>query len=669
VTALAPLDGMKRPKLPAATAVGEAAAAHSGYRADVDGLRAVAIVPVVLFHAGLYRFAGGFVGVDVFFVISGFLITTLIRRDIEDGSFSVYRFYERRVRRIFPSLFAVLLVTTALAAIISPPRVLIDFGKTLASSAAFSSNVFFWSQAGYFDDTMHRNPMLHTWSLSVEEQFYVVFPLILSALLPASIVRTRIVVGVIGIASLALAVWATPREPSFAFYLMPTRAWELLLGAALALGAGPGPIRPSLREGGAALGLLLIVWSVLTYTPSIPFPGSAALAPCVGAALIIHTGSGGPTAVSRVLSWRPLVLIGLISYPLYLWHWPIFVFAKEEFGDQLSYAKIAACVLLSTALATALWLLVETPIRRRIVLPSRRAIFAAGAACLLAAAVGGGLLAGSGGMMWRYPMAARTVLAAEDAGGGELFRTGTCFITPEDPHYKADTCLRVDPNRPNILLLGDSHAAHYWYGLNRVFTGANILQATASGCRPVLGGSVQGKDVCRPLVNSVIRDFLPTHRVDTVILAANWWNDETDLLYLPQTVACLKQYADRVIVVGPIGAYDRPLPELLANNLRAPASLLKGHRIRQMERIDKRMSALAQANGIEYLSVYRMLCPEGRECKSYAAPGMPMQFDRDHLTAAGSVFVAQRWMDDGDILPGGASRRPPAAPAPWLTPP
>lgn len=625
-------------------------ASNSPYRADIDGLRAVAVVPVVLFHAGLRQFSGGFVGVDVFFVISGFLITTVIQNEIKGRTFSVFGFYERRVRRIVPSLFIVLLITSALAAIISPPDVLVSIGKAAAASALFSSNILFWREAGYFDDSMHRNALLHTWSLSVEEQFYIVYPLLLGAILLLPPIRARLAVAACFAVSLAFAIWATSQAPTIAFYLAPLRAWELLLGALLALGAAPRLRQPALREAAAAIGLLLIAWSVLTYSRTTPFPGMAALAPCLGAALVIHAGADQPTFVGRVLAWRPVVFVGLISYALYLWHWPIIVFAKELLGDQLRYREIAVCIILSVALATASWLLLERPIRRRIILPTRKALFATGGACLASAAVIGAILVGSGGMAWRYPPAARTILATTGQGGGPLFRTGTCFVTPEDPHFDRKTCLRLDPAKPNILLMGDSHAAHFWYGLDRVFSDANILQATASGCRPVLGGSVQGKDVCRPMIDFVVRDFLPEHPVDTVILAASWWNDETDLPLLPHTVACLKQYAAHVVVIGPINLYDRPLPELLADDIRAAASRTDSHRVKQIAPLDDRMNVLARDNGIPYLSIYRLLCP-GPSCRKYAAPGLPMQFDDGHLTAAGSVYVAQRWMRDRAFLP------------------
>jgi len=604
-------------------------------------------MPVILFHAGLYRFfSGGFVGVDIFFVISGFLITGVILNDIHSSRFSIAQFYERRVRRIFPALFLTLFVTAAVAVVLLPPDVLVRFGRALVASTLFSSNVLFWREDGYFNETMWRNPILHTWSLSVEEQFYILYPLLLSLMRGASRQRLRVAIMGLLVVSLAFAAWGVVQAPTMAFYLMPSRAWELMLGA-LAAVEGLPRLRPRLlREVAAVAGLALIGWSVVTYSESTLFPGLAALVPCAGAALLIQSGMDASSIVNRLLAWRPVVFVGLISYPLYLWHWPILVFTREMLGEQLRHRDVALCIIASFILATATWKVLEQPIRRRTTLTSRRTLFAAAAACLVVTLGAGVGLAASGGFIWRYPPAARRLLASTADGGGVYFRADKCFITPEEPHFDAAVCLRLDPEKPNVLLLGDSHAAHLWYGLHQTYPGVNILQATAAGCRPVIGGSVQGKDICHPLVYSVLRDFLPAHRVDAVILSGGWWNDDTDLGDLPKTVAYIRRYTDHVIVVGPINGYDRPLPELLANDVRTSISDTDEHRVRPIEKLDLRAGEISRASGAEYLSLYRLLCPRP-SCVKYAAPGEPMQFDAFHLTPAGSIYVARRWKASG----------------------
>ena len=286
------------------------------YRADIDGLRAVAILPVVFFHAGFGFAQGGFVGVDVFFVISGYLITSLIHREMLAGKFSLARFYERRVRRLFPALFAMLSVCAAVAAWLLLPQDLRYFGGSLFATTLFSSNIFFWLEAGYFDVAAERKLLLHTWSLAVEEQFYLLFPIFLLLVLRYLPRRLVAVTGAVTVASLLASEWMLRSSDSAAFYLAPFRAWELGLGASLALIAPVARHDNRHAEVFAWLGLAMIAASVAVFSWQTPFPGLHALAPAVGAALVIWSGSGTSTHAGRILSARPLVFTGLISYSL-----------------------------------------------------------------------------------------------------------------------------------------------------------------------------------------------------------------------------------------------------------------------------------------------------------------------------------------------------------------
>src|SRR5207248_6169363 len=297
------------------------------YRPEIDGLRALAILPVVLFHYRAPGFQGGFVGVDVFFVMSGYLITGLVQSEMQCGTFSLAQFYERRVRRIFPGLFAMLAVVSIAAYVLLFPADLVRYAQSLFATALFGANFEFWREAGYFDTFANQKPLLHLWSIAVEEQFYLLFPALLILLRHAA-PRLRIAaVGFVFIASFALGAWGVGAAPVATFYLLPARAWELMLGALLALGAVPAFRTRMASETLAALGLVLIGASMFAFTPATPFPGPAALLPCAGAALVIHAADPQRTFVGRALGVRPLVFIGLISYSLYLWHWPVFVFA------------------------------------------------------------------------------------------------------------------------------------------------------------------------------------------------------------------------------------------------------------------------------------------------------------------------------------------------------
>jgi peptidoglycan/LPS O-acetylase OafA/YrhL len=272
------------------------------YRADIDGLRAFAIIPVVLYHAGITMFSGGFVGVDVFFVISGYLITTIILNDIEKGKFSIASFYFRRIKRIFPALYFFFIVTSIACWFLYMPADLKAYGKSLFGSVFFISNIVFWRESGYFDTASELKPLLHTWSLSVEEQFYIFFPVLMIIL--AKYFRKKYVPAVltIFILSFLISIYATPRMPSASFFLLPTRAWELMIGCLLALGVFPKTNNIRLLNLASFIGLFMLLLSIFVYEHGTPFPGYQALLPCVGTALIIYTGG-----FSNNLSEKPLI--------------------------------------------------------------------------------------------------------------------------------------------------------------------------------------------------------------------------------------------------------------------------------------------------------------------------------------------------------------------------
>lgn len=303
------------------------------YRPEIDGLRAVAVLPVILFHAGVTQMSGGYVGVDVFFVISGFLITGILVRELDAGQFSLLGFYERRARRILPALFLVLSVTGIFGAFVMLPYELAALGRGLVAVIFFMSNVLFWRESGYFAAASELNPLLHTWRLAVEEQYYILFPLLLWACwrwFPRGVIPL-LVLATIG--SLVLAELLSVRMPSANFYLLPTRAWELLAGSLTAIyllrRSAPGGW---LAEGLSVGGLAAIIFAILTYASATPFPSLWALAPVLGTVAII-VGANSGTMVGRLLSTTPFVGIGLISYSAYLWHQPLFAFARSLDAD------------------------------------------------------------------------------------------------------------------------------------------------------------------------------------------------------------------------------------------------------------------------------------------------------------------------------------------------
>ncbi len=361
------------------------------YRPEIDGIRAIAVLAVVLFHAG-FGIPGGFVGVDIFFVLSGYLITSLILKELNNGSFSMVDFWERRVRRIAPALAAVIVASAVGAWGILLSRDLERFGGTLLAQSTFISNIYFWLYEGnYFSGLSKEKPLLHTWSLAVEEQFYLFIPIILYATFRYLGWRQRKIFGLLALlcvgslvsAALALSVkeLVRYRAVSGAYYLLPFRAWEMLLGSLLAgMPSHWFPQRKAVREVVSALGLGAMIWPCFAYTSKTVFPGVAALPPCLGAALVIWANTAGKTQSSarltvcgRFLASRPLVAVGLISYSLYLWHWPLLAYAA--YLMESSVWVRGGLVLLAGALATASWKWVETPFRRRTVCATRSSLF------------------------------------------------------------------------------------------------------------------------------------------------------------------------------------------------------------------------------------------------------------------------------------------------------
>ena len=369
-----------------------------GYRADIDGLRALAILPVLLFHFGVPGLPGGFVGVDIFFVISGFVITRGLWADLDTGRFSLGGFYERRVRRLLPALGVTFASTTLAAWLILLPPALIHYSQSLAASAVSASNLFLWVGSGYFAPDARQVPLMHLWSLAVEEQFYLLFPLLLAA----GHRRFRRACGpallVVALITFALNLALLPIAPSATFFLLPTRLWELLAGALLAV----YPVRSGsawLRQAAGITGVALIGLPILCYNELTPFPGIAALPPVLGAAALIFAGfprgdARPTTPVTRMLASPPLVFVGRISYPLYLVHWPIVVLVREATMREPDGVTIAAMIAASVALAWAIQRWVEQPLR--FATADRRTVLRLAAIVLLLAA-----LAGIAGVMTR----------------------------------------------------------------------------------------------------------------------------------------------------------------------------------------------------------------------------------------------------------------------------
>lgn len=494
------------------------------YRAEIDGLRAVAVVPVILFHAGVAWFSGGFVGVDVFFVISGYLITTIILADLAVGRFSIARFYERRARRILPALSVVLLACLPFAWAWMLPQELVAFGKSLIATALFGANILFWRESGYFDAAAELKPLLHTWSLAVEEQYYLFFPPVLALIWRWRQALVMPALVLVSLLSLMAAQWGAHNAPSANFYLLPSRMWELLIGVMVALrhsqGRSAGP--DGLSDLAGLTGLAMILYAVFAFDAATPMPSLWTLIPVAGTALVLGFARQG-TQTAQLLALRPLVGLGLISYSAYLWHQPLLAFARIRNVAPPEGPLLWGLLAATFGLAWFSWRFVEQPFRgtapwlpggRRIGLATLASI---GAVCLTGAA----LVAGEG-------------FGARKAPSGSTFGDLGGFEAMFAPNYGLDPacdagaftlspkCRTADD--PALVLWGDSYAMHLVQALQSSPSAVPFAQLTLSQCAAFPGlavnGSVTGWQDCLAFNDAALAWILEQDSVRTVVISS-----------------------------------------------------------------------------------------------------------------------------------------------------
>lgn len=495
------------------------------YRREIDGLRALAVVPVILFHAGFQTFSGGFVGVDVFFVISGYLITTIILAELEKGQFSIINFYERRARRILPALFFVMFVCLLFAWFWLLPNDMKDFSRSLVAVSAFTSNVLFWLTSGYFDTATQLKPLLHTWSLAVEEQYYVFFPVFLMLTWHLGM---RWIIGLLSaffLTSLALAHWGSVAEPIATFYLLPSRGWELLVGAFLAFYLAKGKEKVPAKqfsEVGGFVGITLILYSIFVFDKQTPFPSLYALVPTLGTGLIILCARHN-TFIGRVLGNKVFVGIGLISYSAYLWHHPLFAFAKHRSLDEPSKLLLAVLAFTTVIFAYFSWKYVETPFRSKKRF-SRKQVFLYGVSgSILFVAIG---LAGhfTKGFPQRFDENLASIIKGFDDKNP---RQSECFYSGSNYPHPKDSCVLGNERKIVGALLGDSHADAISYALEQQLTNSNIgfRSLTYIGCPPVIDiYRIDGwsNNRCYEYNQQSVEYVLQNRSIEHIVLVARW---------------------------------------------------------------------------------------------------------------------------------------------------
>lgn len=615
------------------------------YQQHIDGLRAIAVLAVLGDHLGFRLLSGGYVGVDIFFVISGYLITSIIAGDLDAGTFSFRTFYERRVRRILPALVVVVAAVLAASFAVLLPLELVDVSKSALASLLSVANIWFWTQVGYFDGAAYEKPLLHTWSLGVEEQFYLLFPFAL-VLLHRTVWRYRLAVLSWSTVLLALmgCVWADIDAPS-AFYLLPARAWELSLGATLAV-ARVGSMQTSGWLGIA--GLALVTMPIFGYVHDTPFPGIAAIPVCLGTAMLLIAGSDTSSWISRFLSLRPLRFVGKISYSLYLWHWPVIVLQEStgflglpDWGlDRWGlYATRLSEFLISFALATATYYFIEQPFRRAS--PPRLWHRPSAILATLSAMAGvSAVVVMAQGFGQRFPVQVTQLESYLQYDESKQFRSKECFVdsAAKFDSYSKTECLAYRPGVPNVLVLGDSHAAHLWHGLSRQAPGANVMQATAIGCRPWIGSSNRAFPACGDMNRYVYDQFLKKYELDLLVLAGRWTDE--DLASLDATLAELRRRKVPVLLIGPVVEYSSPLPRLLAQEVASDGEQAAARKlVRSRFEMDKRLADIAARHQTAYFSIVSHLCRESG-CEEMVGP-VPIAFDYGHFTDVGSEYVGR----------------------------
>ena len=516
---------------------GGAAAAQSGYRSDIDGLRAVSVILVVLFHFSAATMPGGFVGVDVFFVISGYLITGLILNGLREGSFSLAEFYARRIRRIAPALFVVIAVTIAAGSIVLMPGDLREAGRSGLYALIGASNFYFLNNTGYFDIASEMLPLLHTWSLGVEEQFYLAWPLLMVWLFKQAKGHCGWIGGAIAlvvVASMAANLTVVAQSPKHTFYLPFTRAWELGIGALLVLipRLGSTAIVRAVAQAMPLAGAAMVIASGCLLHNGLAYPGYHALAPVIGAALVIYH-SGHATLVGRVLSLPPLVFIGRISYPLYLWHWPILVLWRHLInGEQPSAGEMVVLGLLSLIVATVSWRYIETPARQGR-MPRFRVFAAAGAS---SAVIGAAALtivhfdglpqrispearAMSGlDVMWRWPCPQTVELPITD------------FFLPDRQVQSCALGAGWRQARNKGIVWGDSNAEHFLPMLHAIGLKTGTSFVLVNPCPAIVNERVGRAYPDQPNYSgrcgrhqaSVIAMLKSMPEINLVVLSARW---------------------------------------------------------------------------------------------------------------------------------------------------
>ena len=609
------------------------------YRAEIDGLRALAVVPVILFHAGFELFSGGFVGVDVFFVISGYLITTILIEDIENKRFSLLNFYERRARRILPALFFVMLVCIPFAWMWMLPTQMKDFSQSLVAVSLFASNILFWRESGYFAATSEEKPLLHTWSLAVEEQYYVFFPIFLILAWRFGKNRVFWMIVVLAAISLMLSEWGWRNKATANFYLAPTRAWELLAGSIAAFIVQKRGVQKN--DALSLLGLAAIIFSIFAYDENTPFPSVYALVPVLGVILLVLFADK-ETLAARLLSTKVFVGLGLISYSAYLWHQPLFAFARIQLSQDTSYFLMFALSIVSFLLAIGSWKYIERPFRDSSKL-SRNSILVASLSGIIALAQFGLWGQLSDGFENRFDKNKLAIIGMIDNRQSQ-----TNYVVQSFNNY-SNKKTWTNHGKEKVLIIGDSYAQDLFNALREVDL-IEKLDVTLKYV-PVRCGTLfidksdivdlandKDKEMCKSRL-SLLEDkntLSLLQSADYVFLASSWKDTHVD--WLKRSLDNLSHFTSAEIIVF---GKKTLIPVNLAHadmtaKQRAEFTIDLG------DKLDVQKRMLSTISGVKFIDIQPILCDSPSTnydlCKPFDNDGMPKSYDGGHLTKFGAIY-------------------------------
>jgi peptidoglycan/LPS O-acetylase OafA/YrhL len=621
------------------------------YRKEIDGLRALAVVPVIFWHAGFEAFSGGFVGVDIFFVISGYLITAQLLNAHAESRFSILAFYERRARRILPALFLMLSVTTVIAWTLLLPTELKRFSESLVSIIVFASNILFWREHGYFDTESDMKPLLHTWSLSVEEQFYLLFPVFLSFSLRFPKKWVALFLVLLAAISLVIANWGAYVKPAATFFLLPTRAWELFIGSVIAFYGG-GVAYRSERIGfhlnnvvcqcAALAGVCLIVYSVFLFDRNTPFPSFYALLPTCGAALIILFASQN-TVVGRLLSTYPLVGVGLVSYSAYLWHQPVFAFARESGLTSTADASTLILIAFVFVIAALSWRYLELPFRNVEAVGKPTVIALAVTGSILFATIGAaGII--SEGFLSKYSEADQYMLKQHQVGAN--------YVGARFDARRLSAFGTQGKRKLRVLLIGDSYAQD----LINAVAEAEMLDHLEISTHYISSrcGNLYLKEDFENLID-------PEHRAkcklfewsgdwyrkpelqqllsqaDMIWLSSNWTYQQAELL--PRSVSNLEgDFGAKVFVFGSKDFSSVQMRALLnlTGNERAAYRFVPSEKHLKLNQLMR-----SNITNNKFIDIFSLICEAELSCRLFTNEGKLISYDGGHLTLDGAKFVGQ----------------------------